>query len=306
MATLMQPVVRCLETLGVQQAVLVPAGLLALLPLHAAWTEQAGRRLYALDRVTWTYAPSARAFTHARRIAARTPDGHLLAVDEPRPVSGNRLPNSQAEVAAITALFKSSQTLRHAQATRRAVLDAVPQAQVAHFSCHGATDWADPLHSGLVMAQDERLTVQDLFGLRLAGARLATLSACETGIIGTELPDEGVVADAHVKLAVAAEVDVAAVVVAAAGRRDIHQLDRRDGRIGLEARGVGRVAHDAVHRWRAGLGIVDVEVAGNGPARVQSDPQQAALEPVVHGNSHESLSSPEFAFYGSRRKTPTG
>ena len=34
------------------------------------------------------------------------------------------------------------------------------------------------------------LTVGDLLDRRLAGARLATLSACETGMIGTELPDE--------------------------------------------------------------------------------------------------------------------
>ena len=40
------------------------------------------------------------------------------------------------------------------------------------------------------MAHDEVLTVEDLFNLHLQGARLATLSACETGIIGTQLPDE--------------------------------------------------------------------------------------------------------------------
>ena len=40
------------------------------------------------------------------------------------------------------------------------------------------------------MAKDEILTIKDLFELHLAGARLATLSACETGIPGTKLPDE--------------------------------------------------------------------------------------------------------------------
>ena len=40
------------------------------------------------------------------------------------------------------------------------------------------------------MANDEILTVKDLFELHLAGARLATLSACETGVPGTKLPDE--------------------------------------------------------------------------------------------------------------------
>ena len=40
------------------------------------------------------------------------------------------------------------------------------------------------------MANGEVLTIKDLFELHLSGARLATLSACETGIPGTRLPDE--------------------------------------------------------------------------------------------------------------------
>src|SRR5262249_4692157 len=82
------------------------------------------------------------------------------------------------------------QVLPHERATRAEVLKALASAEVAHFSCHGAPDWADPLRSGLLMAQDEMLTVADLFGLHLDGARLATLSACETGAIGVRLPDE--------------------------------------------------------------------------------------------------------------------
>jgi CHAT domain-containing protein len=111
-------------------------------------------------------------------------------VDEPRPVSGNALPNSAAEVAAIASLFKAPRVLRHEQATRTAVLAALSQAQVVHLSCHGATDWAEPLRSGVVLAGDEMLTVGDLLDRRLPAARLATLSACETGIVGTKLPDE--------------------------------------------------------------------------------------------------------------------
>jgi len=37
------------------------------------------------------------------------------------------------------------------------------------------------------MANDEILTIKDLFELHLEGARLATLSACETGVPGTKL-----------------------------------------------------------------------------------------------------------------------
>jgi CHAT domain-containing protein len=49
---------------------------------------------------------------------------------------------------------------------------------------------ARPLESGLLLAQDDWLTLRDLLAQRIPGSRLAVLSACETGIPGTELPDE--------------------------------------------------------------------------------------------------------------------
>jgi CHAT domain-containing protein len=40
------------------------------------------------------------------------------------------------------------------------------------------------------MANDEPLALGDLIDLRLAAVRLAVLSACETAVIGPDLPDE--------------------------------------------------------------------------------------------------------------------
>jgi len=184
------PVYAALKSLKPDQAFLIPTGLLALFPLHAAWRDEGGRREYLQDLLPVSYIPSARALAHARR-NARSAD-RLLAIDEPKPVKASRLLNSHAEVSAISSLFEKSQTLvlEHQDATRSAVLQALPKAEVAHFSCHGGADWRDPEKSGLLMANDEILTIKDLFELHLAGARLATLSACETGIPGTKLPDE--------------------------------------------------------------------------------------------------------------------
>jgi CHAT domain-containing protein len=187
---LMGRVVAKLQELKVQEAVLVPSGWLALLPLHAAWREQDGRPRYALDDVAFSYAPSAQALAHAQRIAASAGSDRLLAVEEPQPVSSNRLPNAAAEVAAIAALYEQPTLLRHSQATRDAVLAALPRAEVFEVAGHAATDWNKPLASGLVMADDKVLSVQDVFDLHLPGARLATLPDCETGIVGADLPDE--------------------------------------------------------------------------------------------------------------------
>jgi CHAT domain-containing protein len=177
------------------QLTLAPAGLLGLLPLHAAWTEDSttptGRR-YALDEVLLTYAPNARAVQEAHRLAARTPASTLLAVEEPRPVTGPPLYSAAHETASALALFAPSvKHLAHEHATRKAVIPALAEAAVLHLACHGYADLNAPLDSGLAMAGDELITLQDLFALRLQ-ARLAVLSACETALPGTTLPNEAV------------------------------------------------------------------------------------------------------------------
>jgi CHAT domain-containing protein len=146
--------------------------------------------VYALDLIAFSYAPSARVLSQAQRIATAIADEPLLALVDPQPVSARALPGARVEARAIAALFATAQVYRATDATRQAALNGLPKAQVVHFSCHGGADWEDSLRSGLLLAGDEVLTVKDLFALHLSGARLATLSACETSIIGTKLPDE--------------------------------------------------------------------------------------------------------------------
>jgi len=186
----MGPVFGRLHSLDAQQSFLIPTGLLSLLPLHAAWQEEQGRRTYLQEMMPVSYIPSARSLAHVRRIACAAGSEKLLAVDEPRTIKPAPLLNSHAEVTAIISHFPSPQMLEHEKATRSAALQALPGAQVVHFSCHGGANWSDPEKSGILMANSEMLTVKDLFELHLDGARLATLSACETGVPGTKLPDE--------------------------------------------------------------------------------------------------------------------
>ena len=178
---------------SVSAVVLIPVGPLALLPLHAAWTEDlncpTGKR-YALDDVLITYAPSARALTGARHRAAQTQPDFLLAVEEPWPVRGSSLPGASSEAqAAISAFGSRTCHLRHEDATRDAVVAGLREATVVHLVCHGYADLDRPLQSGMVLAGDILLTVEQLFGLRFE-SRLAVLSACDAGLPGTELPDE--------------------------------------------------------------------------------------------------------------------
>ncbi|MEK8019446.1 MAG: CHAT domain-containing protein, partial [Candidatus Parabeggiatoa sp.] len=169
-----------------------------LLPFHAAWTEDnntpTGKR-YALDALTISYAPNARSLTQARKVAHRVTADRLLAVDEPKPVTNDKgealpLPSSEYEVQCVVEKFAQPHIFKHEAATRQAILDNLADYTVLHFSCHGSANLNKPLESALIMANNEPLTVKDFLDLRLNGVRLATLSACETGIPGMDLPDE--------------------------------------------------------------------------------------------------------------------
>lgn len=187
----MGPLLRAVPEL--RDVVLIPAGLLGLFPLHAAWKpdrRQPSRRSYALDGLTIRYAPSAAAVLAAQKRAAVTGEDSLLAVVDPWPVDGPPLPNAAPEVAIAVSGFAHSQVLHGGEATRDAVLAAMPQASVLHFSTHGRADLADALSSGLAVAARRFVTVRDFMSLQLPSTRTAILSACETALAGGELPDE--------------------------------------------------------------------------------------------------------------------
>jgi CHAT domain-containing protein len=187
---LVGPLVEALGQHGIERAALIPQGWLGLLPLHAAWTDGDGGRRYAMDEVCFTYAPNARALQEARLRAEVLPPDSLFAVDEPGPVSANPLPNSAQEVAAACSHFEHPQVLGGEAATEEAVRQQLSDHAVLHFSCHGMAGFARPLQGGLLMAHDNMLTLREILSTRLERARLVVLSACETGIPGTELPDE--------------------------------------------------------------------------------------------------------------------
>jgi tetratricopeptide (TPR) repeat protein len=178
---------------GCDRVVLVPSGLLGLLPFHAAWRPDArastGRR-YACDRLVIGYAPNARSVPGG---AGGGPDT-LLAVEDPAPLPAPLPPLSFAgpEVAAAAGWFPEATVLRHEDASVERVTACLPEATVYHLACHGFVDLPRPRRSALVLAGGRTLTLQQLLDLRLdgAGRRLAVLTGCETALAGTAVPDE--------------------------------------------------------------------------------------------------------------------
>ncbi len=182
---------RVLDYLGGEdRAVLIPCGLLGALPLHAAWTPDnttTTGRLYAMDRILLTYAPSALALRSAVRsqpVAGET----LLVVDDPRRADLPRLDYATTEVRHVTSRFTKKTVL--ARSVRKDdVLAALPFAEVLHVVCHGRADIVAPLESALELAV-EPLRLADIMSAGPLDTRLVALSACETASVGITLPDE--------------------------------------------------------------------------------------------------------------------
>jgi CHAT domain-containing protein len=190
-AEVMSPIMPFLPKGGA--VALVAMDTFGILPLHAAWKPDgrtAGGRIYALDNVSFTYAPNAQTLAASSVAADRSASESILVVADPQPVSAPPLAAAAMMAEIASAYFGRARVLRGSEARRDRVLRALSHYAVLHFDCHGSADVQDPLRSALMLSGDEPLTVADLYAKQIAGVRLVVLSACETAVAGVELVEE--------------------------------------------------------------------------------------------------------------------
>jgi CHAT domain-containing protein len=134
------------------------------------------------------YAPSCQLLQLSQN--QQRPDfRHLFAIQNPT----DNLLYTNLEVETIRSSFSCAQVLVKQAATKAAlnINQYLRIAHCGHFSCHGSFNLASPLESALILANEERLTLAEIFGLALNQCRLVTLSACETGMTGlNDISDE--------------------------------------------------------------------------------------------------------------------
>lgn len=177
---------------GPERLTVVAGGLLGLVPMHAAnWTSpQDGQIHSAIDVVELTLVPSAESRVASQRNAEQDLTGGTLIVEAADVTGRSRLPGAVEEAALISAIRPSALTLSKESAATEIVMEAVRGAQTIHFACHADSFPDRPHESRLVFADGNALSLEELAGLDLGECRLTVLSACETGVIGTEMPDE--------------------------------------------------------------------------------------------------------------------
>lgn len=169
----------------------IATSVLSVLPLHAAGYHDDpldGRRRAVLDRVVSSYTPTVLALrTAGRPRGSRSPSALVVGIDGAG--GGSPLVGAGAEATWVHDALRSSRPpLIDADATRSAVLSALPEVGWAHFACHAETT-VDPADSHLLL-HDGSLSVRDLADLDLDRAYLAYLSACTTAFGGNRLLDE--------------------------------------------------------------------------------------------------------------------
>jgi HEAT repeat protein len=247
-----------------------PVGVLGYLPLHAAGHHEDLRAgiehpRAVLDRVISSYTATIRALAYAREKPARPdrdhgaaprPDAVALIVAMPSTPGAVTLPGIDREVARLQQFLPGARVLLGPQATPAAVRDALPEHPIAHFACHGVSDWSAPGQSRLVLHDDraEPLTVTALSRLQLQHAELAFLSACSTTDTSPRLTDEAVHITAAFQLAGYRHVigtlwpvnDSGAVRIAT----NVYAVLTGNGSRPVDSSGAAEALHDAVRQVR--------------------------------------------------------
>lgn len=184
LAPLLRPVARLLADDPENAAVVVPTGLLGVVPLHAV---PLGEDVLLDDLGTLTVSPSAAVYAACRAAAARPPRAvpRLVAVADP----DGSLPGSQAELAQIRGLFGDSKCAVGSAATVDWVLGHLAEASYLHLGCHGSGGFDGA--GGTLALADGRLDMDTLLHRRLSACRLAVAGACQSGHYAmVEAPDE--------------------------------------------------------------------------------------------------------------------
>ncbi|HEX8288883.1 MAG TPA: CHAT domain-containing protein [Pyrinomonadaceae bacterium] len=182
-----------LDQLNPNQVIcLIPSKVLFNLPF-AALTSGSGKSF--LVDFSLIYAPSANEFLFCSKNALEKSNfasETLLSIGNPAFSSRNfdlpNLPTAEREAQEIGAFYEKAQIFLGRQATKKALLNAVNDADIIHFAGHYVVIPNTPLSSYLLLAQngedseESLLTNSELVGERLGRAKLIVLSACQTGV----------------------------------------------------------------------------------------------------------------------------
>ncbi len=182
------------ELVGRERICIVPHGILHHLPFHALLAELEPQEFF-VERYDISYAPSSSILDIARKKNGQRRERSLIMAksdfsDHPgwRDLDGTI---AEKNLIMDNNLLPQAVAYEDAAATEDRLKESAREYDFLHFATHGQLDRENPLHSKVLLSASEKndgnLTVGEIFELELS-AYLVTLSACETGEIGSYVP----------------------------------------------------------------------------------------------------------------------
>ena len=185
------------EIAAADTLLIVPAGELYYLPIHALGRLKAdGSIAFLIEEKRFAYlasadtlkvlsAEAATAKTAEKAAVKNLQSNTLFAVGNP----DGSLPGASEEVAAISRIFATAKVFTGRDATVTSVVRSSARAPYVHFATHGMINSVEPKETYLLLSgEPNRLSIKDLvenrYQLSFDGARLVTLSACDTNVGG--------------------------------------------------------------------------------------------------------------------------
>ncbi|WP_193195947.1 CHAT domain-containing protein [Nostoc sp. MG11] len=171
------------ELEGVTQLILILHRDLHRLPIHVLFhlSSPSQEELPNMGaNFTITYLPSAQV-----GLSIKTEDikqWHnqlLLSVEYPDSVGYSQLKFAKLESEIVSQMFDNTQRIQGTQATKNIVENAFADYNIFHFTGHVTNNLSEPKKSALVLAGEDKLTLEEIHQKNLASFNLVTLSACE-------------------------------------------------------------------------------------------------------------------------------
>jgi CHAT domain-containing protein len=171
--------------LTTERLLVIPFGLLHLIPFHALWDGTG----YWLEHKELAYVPSASIAVHKQRENNKRngDDAPLRSFSGLAPFD-ERIPQAQAEIETAAAYFEHSLLYCGDEATIANLASSAAASDVLHLATHGLFRPDNSFFSALKLA-DGWLDVREIYRLKLA-AKLVVLSACESGVGDVRAGDE--------------------------------------------------------------------------------------------------------------------
>ena len=189
-ARLVQPIQQA--AMGKTEWVIVPDGVFALLPFESLYADVDGNQ-WLVETTTISYRFSTRMLSEGTADKAAQGVLAFAPFEDAGADAFQRLPASKGEIADLPGV-----QWQDAQATKERFLASVNQYPIVHLATHAVSSMNNAAASFIAFYPakhrviEDRLFLEELYGLNLQKTRLVIISACETGQ-GEVVPQEGVI-----------------------------------------------------------------------------------------------------------------